>query len=130
MERTPAVLVSVGVALVAGGVGYAVSSGPLIALALTEVYGVGAWLTVTYYDALPDSGDWDVAKWNGALVAVLTSAVFGTMNAIGVSLDTGFALALLVYGVSVVGYFVAIAQFTAVATRDTDSGNSTAGTAA
>lgn len=126
MDRTPAVLLSVAIGLVAGGIGYHLS-GPLLAIALAEVYVIGAWLTVSYHDTLPDSDDWDVRKWNGALVGALTFAAFGTMMTAGMSLDTGFALALLVYGVSVVGYFVAIAQFTAATESDTGSSTDSTG---
>ena len=117
MDRTRARLLALVVALAAGGVGYALSSDPILALTLVEVYGVTTWLVVTRYDALPEGvrggTDWDVTKWNGAWVTVLTAGAFGTMNAIRIPLDVGFVLALVVYGVSALGYFVAVAQVAA-----------------
>lgn len=128
MERTYARLLAVLVALAAGGLGYVLSADPILALALVLVYGVATWLVVTHYDALPEGvrggADWDVAKWNGVWIGTLTFGGFGTLYPTGVPLDVGFALALVVYGVSALGYFVAVAQLTAAHNGGTETESS------
>jgi len=126
MKRSRDRLLSTVVALAAGGVGYALAGDPMLALALGLVYGVGAWLAVAYYGALPESvrggTNWDVAKWNGIWVGALTFGGFAAMYTSGVPLAVGFALALVVYGVSGLGYFVAVAQMTEAGSGSADSG--------
>lgn len=126
MERSRARLLAVVVALAAGGVGYALAGDPVLTLALTLVYGLGAWLAVAYYGALPESvrggADWDVAKWNGIWIGALTFGGFAAMYTSGVPLAVGFALALVVYGVSGLGYFVAVAQMTEAGSTSADPG--------
>jgi len=117
MEKRGSRIIALLVALVAGAVGYLLTSDPLMAPNLALVYGLGVWLTLGYYDEIPDGArggeNWDVAKWNGVLVAVVTAGAFTTMNVSGVPLDTGFAQALVLYGVAWIGYIVGVAQLTA-----------------
>jgi len=117
MEKRGSRIIALLVALVAGAVGYLLTSDPLMAPNLALVYGLGVWLTLGYYDEIPDGArggkNWDVAKWNGVLVAVVTAGAFATMNVSGVPLDTGFAQALVLYGVAWIGYIVGVAQLTA-----------------
>ena len=127
MDRTRARFLALVVALTAGGVGYVLSADPILTLALVFVYGVATWLAVTHYGAMPDGvrggTDWDVAKWNGVWVGTLTFGGFGTMDATGIPLDVGFALALVVYGVSALGYFVAVAQVAAARDGSAETGS-------
>jgi len=112
MDRVRSLLVSATVMLVAGGTGYFLAD-PLLGLALALVYGVGSWLTVGYYHALPDTDDWQVAKWNSAWVVTGIFAGNAVMNnSFDVPLGLGLSELLLVYGAAWVGYFVAVAQLT------------------
>jgi hypothetical protein len=105
-------VVSATVVFIAGGAGYSLAD-PLLALALALVYGVGSWLTIGFYDALPDTDDWQVSKWNGAwLVPTIFAGNAVMNNTFDVPLGLGISQMLLVYGAAWTGYFVAVAQFT------------------
>jgi hypothetical protein len=120
MDRTRSVAVLATVALVAGGAGYYLAD-PLLGIALALVYGVGSWVTVTYFDALPDTDDWQVSKWNGAWIATATFAGNAVMNnTFEIPLGLGISQMLLVYGAAWVGYMIAVAQLTEAARVQSD----------
>jgi len=107
--------------LVAGAAGYALAD-PLLALALALVYGVASWLTIGYSDALPDTDDWQVAKWNSAwLVPAIFAGNAAMNNTFDVPLGLGISQMLLIYGAAWVGYFVAVAQLTEAKRVGSDS---------
>lgn len=112
MDRARSLVVSGTVVFVAGGTGYYLAD-PLLALALALVYGVGSWLTISYYDVLPDTDDWQVSKWNSAwLVPAIFAGNAVMNNTFDVPLGLGISQMLLVYGAAWIGYFVAVAQLT------------------
>lgn len=111
MDRRP-LLVSTTVVLTASSAGYYLAD-PLLALNLAVVYGVASWLTFEYVDALPNTDDWQVNKWNTLWVV---STVFGgsalVNNTFDVPLRLGISQIILLCGTTWVGYFAAVAHLT------------------
>ena len=79
-------------------------------------------MTFEYVDALPNTDDWQVNKWNTLWVV---STVFGgnalVNNTFDVPLGLGISQMLLIYGAAWVGYFVAVAQLTEAKRVGSDS---------
>jgi len=113
MGRPRTRLLVVAAAAIAGGVGYFLTSGPLLALSLGVIYGAAGWLTSTYSDALPTEGTWAVSKWNGVWIFSLTLAVNAVLNGVlDIPLRTGVSVVLVIYGASWLGFVIAVAQLT------------------
>jgi hypothetical protein len=121
MNRVHSLAISVTIALLAGGAGYYLAD-PILALAIALIYGVGSWATVSYYDALPDTDDWHVVKWNGAWIFTVVFAGNAVLNnTFDVPLGRRISQLLLLYGAAWVGYMVAVAQLTEAARIQSES---------
>ena len=120
MDRR-SLLVSTTVVLIASSAGYYLAD-LLLALNLAVVYGVASWLTFEYVDALPNTDDWQVNKWN--TLWVVSTVVGGNAlvnNTFDVPLGLGISQMMLLCGTTWAGYFAAVAHLTEAKQVSADS---------
>ncbi|WP_136715386.1 hypothetical protein [Halorientalis salina] len=100
----------VGIVAAGAGVAVPVALGtPLVAIGLSPIFGVTAWLLARYHVLVPETDSWATQRWNALWTLVIVSGVFAVQNdSIGVPIEAGIALSLVVGGVAFASFLLGI----------------------